>query len=200
MHNKYILPNIYEDKEEDRVEAQLVETLLPKYLSLKLSGKTNKGNRIALMVSPTNGSGSYSSIDYDYHLNAGRKYKLVFGKNATLFDSASSRDLKEVVQDSDFASIFVIGHANYHSWRASDKSVNWFDLGQMVNGHLKNGIFANVGCGGIHSWNMIPLGYFIVTNQENLLGYEAEYADADSLGDLSKLKKLKRMPPLFSLI
>ena len=47
---------------------------------------------------------------------------------------------------------------------------------------------------------MIPLGYFIVTNQENLLGYEAEYADADSLGDLSKLKKLKRMPPLFSLI
>lgn len=200
MNNELIMPSILGTGKEEKLEKELARRILPKYLALRLTERTNSGNRVALMVSPTDGYGRYNFTDHVGNLEAGEQYKLMFGRNAKLFDYASSQDLREVIQDEDFAHIFVIGHANHHSWRASDKSVDWFDLGQMVNGHLKNGIFANVGCGGINSWNMIPLGYFVVANHSTLLGYEAEYADGDKLGDLSRLKSLRKRPALISLI
>jgi hypothetical protein len=199
MHNTYILPGNHIDP-NDKVEKKLVETLLPKYLALRLLEKTNRGNRTAILVSNTDGYGRYSESDHTTNLFAGLQYKAIIGRNAVLVDSATSAQLRDSIQDSDFGNIFVIGHANYHSWRASDKSVNWFDLGKMVDGHLKDGIFANVGCGGIHSGNMIPLGYFVVSDPKTLIGYEAEYAYGDSLGDLSKLKPLRRIPSLDSLV
>jgi len=202
MNNTYILPSNHINPDEE-IEKILVRTLLlPKYLALRLLGKTNSGNQTAILVSNTDGYGMYSRSDHTSHLFAGLQYKLKFSfeENVKLFDSATSAQLRDVIQDTDFGNIFVIGHANYHSWRASDRLVNWFDLGRMVDGHLKNGIFANVGCGGIHSWNMIPLGYFAVSDPKTLIGYEAEYAYADSLGDLSKLKPLIRIPSLDSLI
>ncbi len=152
------------------------------------------------MVSPTDGYGRYSQEDHVGNLEVGEKYKALFGETAELFDRASSGDLRWVIRDEDFAHIFVIGHANYHTWAASDRPIDWYDLGQMVGDHLKNGIFANVGCGGINSWSRIPLGYFVVADHTMLRGYEAEYAHRDTLSDLSRLKPLKRIPSLGSLI
>jgi len=199
-NNFLIMPSILGSGLVEKLELELCRKILPKYLALKLTGRTNKGNKVALMISPTDGYGRYSYTEHSGNLKAGEYYKDLFCRNVRLFDSASSEDLKEVIQNEDFAHIFVIGHANYHSWRASDKSVNWFDLGQMVKGHLKNGIFANIGCGGITSWNRIPLGYFVVANHDTLIGYEAEYADGDKLGDLSRLRPLRKKPTLASLI
>lgn len=199
MHNKYILPGNLIDPNEI-AEKILVQTILPKYLNLKLRGKINKGNKTAILISNTNGSGIHSNLDHFYHFFAGLQYEQLCGRKAKIFDSATSTKLREVIQDSDFENIFLIGHASYHSWRASDKSVDWFSLALMTGDHLKKGIFANVGCGGIHSANMIPLGYFVVSDPKTLIGYEAEYSYADSLGDFSKLKPLKRMPSFDDLL
>jgi hypothetical protein len=196
MNNNYVLPGINGSGKKEIRELELARSLLLKYLDLKIKGRTNTGNRTALMVSSTNGRGK---PDFRHHLShemAAYSYKDLIGKNAIIFNASSSNDLREVIQDRDFAHIFLIGHANYHSWLASDKPVDWFDLGKMVNGHLKNGIFANVGCGGITSWNNIPLGYFVVNDHSNLVGYEAEYATSDKLGDISQLSILRRKPRL----
>ena len=70
----------------------------------------------------------------------------------------------------------------------------------MTDGHLKRGVFANVGCAEIRSWNMIPLGYFVVSNPGNLIGYEAEHAYTHTMGDLSRLKQLRGLPRLELLV
>ncbi len=193
MTNKY-MPGNYINKVKERLEEEQIRTILPKYRLLRESGITNSGNLTAILVSSTNGSGEYNSQHHMYHLSAGLKYKHLFGENSVLFDSATSEDLEMVILNTSFRNIMVIGHASYHSWRASDKLVDWFNIGQMVGRHLKNGIFANLGCGGIDSWKMIPLGYFVVLDHNKLIGYEAEHVSLKKLGDLSKLKFLKLMP------
>lgn len=194
------MPSNFLDKAKDKVEREKFRALYLRHALLKLSGITNYGNSTAFLVSDTNGYGEYNKQDHEFNLSAAYQLreelesKLLIGKETELFDSATSDDLREVILNEKFANIFVIGHASYHSWRASDRSLDWFDIGQMVDSHLKNGIFANVGCGGIRSWNMIPFGYFVVSDPNNLIGYEAKYSDSRHLGELKRLKKLRRMP------
>ena len=195
MDNKYPSPNNYGSfaiEKELVAEKELVRTLLPKYLELRLSGKTNNGNKTAILISNTDGDGRYNPSHYSWSLLGGLQYQIMFGRDAIIFDSATSAQLREVVQNSDFGSIFVIGHADYHGWRASDKYVSWFELGQMVDGHLKNGIFANVGCSRIYHGNRIPLGYFVVSDPRTLIGYVEKYLPMNTFADLSKLSKIGR--------
>ena len=204
----FLLPSNYKTGIEER-EKKLVRELLPKYLALRLLERTNKGDKTAILVSSCGGDGCESSIDHYHNLVAasGLKFELEkkrgkfsFRRKVDLVERASSEDLRQVVQDTDFENIFVVGHADYHTWVASDGPVNWHDLGKMTDGHLKRGVFANVGCAEIRSWNMIPLGYFVVSNPGNLIGYEAEHAYTHTMGDLSRLKQLRGLPRLELLV
>lgn len=199
----YKLPSIYGGKTEERLEKSLAESLLPKYLLLRLLGLKNTGKRTAILCSNTDGFCHYNEATHLQNVLVGTSYQVVFekkfGANAELITGATSQDLRAVIRDKRFANIFLIGHANHHVWCASDKAVSWGDLGNMVDEHLKDGIFATVGCGAIISWNRIPLGYFVVADHKQLFGYEAAWVDYDEMMDITKLRQLKEVPSLESV-
>ena len=149
---------------------------------------------------------SFDSADSKKLIDILGKFAATLGRKQTrrgevrLFDCATSEDLCSVIQKPDYENIIVVGHSTHHSWRASDKSVSWYDAGMMVDGHLKNGFFANVGCGNICSWNLIPLGYFLVCDHSRLLGNEAAAVYTSGMGNLSKLQPLRKIPTLASLL
>ena len=196
---KDILPSIKIDpntKHREKAEKMLANKLIYKKILLNLLNQTNIWNQTAILVSNTDGNGKYNIQDHSSFYSAALKYKSFVWKNWIVIDSATSKHLKYIIQDNDFQNIIVIGHASYHSWRACDKSIDCFDLGNMIDTHLKNGVFLNIGCWWIDSWNMIPLGYFVVSDEDNLWWYEAEYAYSDSLWNISNLKRLKKLPSL----
>ena len=183
----------------EEFERPRFKELLPKHLLLKALKLKNIGNKTAILCSNTDGHGIYSAEENKEFSLAGLVH-YVKTENSILFMDATSKDLKKIIQDPEYKNIFLIGHSSYHSWCASDKPVDWYDVGKMVKFHLKKGIFANFGCGAIHSWNQIPLGYFVVNNPENLFGKDAEYIYSEEINDFSRLRKLKRMPSLEFLI
>jgi hypothetical protein len=197
-NNNLLWPSIYGSSREEDAEMELVQEILPKYLTLKRSGIINEGSKTAVLASNTDGYGKYSHYDKFGADLAAYRIRDRIGDELTIIKDATSQDLKSVIQNPDYQNIVVIGHASYHNWRASDRSVNWYDLGKMVGSHLKDGVFINVGCGQITSWNWIPLGYFVVNNPQNLFGKKAEYIFDDEL--LNPLNNIQRLQPRLSFI
>lgn len=196
--NNFILPINEGSSAMEEAELRRVEELRFKYLLLKGVGLVNSGTRTAILASGANGYVRYSPRESLEHIVAGNSLK---GRipQSDLFKDATSDDLATVIQDLNYKNVIVIGHASYHSWVASDKSVNWYDLGKMIGSHLKDGIFVNVGCGAIHSFNRIPLGYFVVNNPQNLFGKKAEYLYGDELVS-NPLGSLQPLNPRLSFI
>ena len=200
MNNILLLPSNFSDWAWEYSDDRKFQTLLPKYLRLKLWWKLNLWDSVAILISDTDGRWRFDLYDALGNLRAWLQHKDTIGKNVELIMSATSHDLRDVLNDSGYSSVFTVGHSSYHSWRASNRSTDWSDVGNMMGDHLKSGVFANVGCWAIHSWNMVPFGYFAVSNHSHLYWYEAEYAYADTLGDLSRLSQLRRMPHLITSI
>ncbi len=196
LDNYLKLPSIYGSSKIEEEESGLFREISFKHEVLKLCGRVNTEKLTAILCSNTDGYGRYSEVTHLENLDAGEFYAKTFRgdslflSKSRLFKNATSDDLYDVIQDPRFKNIFVIGHSTYHSWRASDMSVDWYDLGKSVKDHLKDGIFVNLGCGGINSWNKIPLGYFVVNNSLNLLGKKAEHISSDELKQLSRLEIL----------
>lgn len=192
MNNHIFYPSIKGSENIERREIQLARELLLLNIRLKREGLVNTGNKTAILCSNTDGYGLYNASHRIGSLNAGLKHLFNIGrKKAALFEDATSHDLKRVIRNPDFGSIYVIGHGTYHSWRASDKSVNWHDVGCMIDSHLKNGVFVNLSCGIPYSWNFIPLGYFAVNNPENVYGIDRNLATEEDLSHLSRFKQLR---------
>ncbi len=154
-------------------EKQVLKEFLPNYLRIKNSGKTNTGRKTAVLVSNVDGEGNPSEIEnFENLLIVHFLFQNYNGEKEVFFD-ATSDDLKKVVQNTGFESIYLIGHSTYSSWVASDREVTWKDLILMLNGHLKKGKFVVIGCGEYDFESKTPLGYFIVSNPERqLFGYE----------------------------
>lgn len=195
MNIKFHLPSIYERGIEEK-ELEDIKRFMFKQKILRYFNLTNSGIDTAILCSNTDGYRNFSAKDNLSFLIAGKFYKLLIGEKAHIFPNATSSDLREVIRNREFENVFVIGHSSYHSWGASDKSLDFKDLAEMVGLHLKRGIFANLGCGRIDSWNKIPLGYFVVSNHQNLFG---RYAELINDVELLRPKELVRLSyPRFS--
>ena len=194
MHdNLYVLPSNFGNCTEERRELGLARELAPKYLLLRALNLKNTGYRSAILSSNADGHGRFNA-DHALNFALAGEFYASFVPGSTLITSAKSQNLEEAVQNTEVSNIFLIGHSSYHSWCASDKSVDWYDVGTMVQDHLKDGVFVNVGCGGLTSWNQIPLGYFVVNDHQNLFGKIAEHQYSDKLTKVDSLQRLSRLP------
>jgi hypothetical protein len=177
--NYLILPSI-KGADVEGPELVKVKELLPKYLRLKTLNALNTGNTTAILTSGVDGFGKESGQDRGDFLSAASRINDQL-TDCIVAPDATSADLNFVIKNPQIRNIILIGHASYHVWRASDRVVNWYDLGKMVGDHLKDGTFLNLGCGAIDSWNYIPLGFFVVNNPSNLFGRKAEYLSVEEL-------------------
>ena len=193
--NNYHLPSILGTGVLESAERMREEELKFRHDLLDVLGSYSTGNGGVILASGSDGRGRYDRDTAIEHYRAGvrlsyRLEELGLG-NLQVVDCAEKADLREDIQDRGIASIFLIGHSTLHSWGATDGSVDWYDAGMMVTDHLKNGIFANLGCGDVRSWNSIPLGRYVVGGSGVLLGKYRIRSTVAEMEELSRYSVLK---------
>ncbi len=195
MDNNYHLPSNLGTGRKEEAESQLAGELTVRHSILDITQSYNTGSDTQVLVSGSNGFGRYDRHSAIEHLSAGYKLASELGKlgcvGAEIVQDATSRDLQTAIQDTDIANIFLLGHGSLHSWVATDGAIEWFKAGKMVKDHLKNGVFANLGCGAVNSWNFIPLGRFVVGSKGLLLGKSKELTSVHEMSDLTRFKVLR---------
>lgn len=195
LDNNYHLPSILGTGAVESMERKMEEELIFRHTLLDVLRSYNTGSGAVILASGADGRGRYDWDSGLEHYRAGKRLASSLGEQGLgelrVVDNAEKVDLRDAVQDRDVASIFLLGHGSLHSWVATDGSVNWYDAGKMVTDHLKNGIFANLGCGDVHSWNFIPLGRYVVGRGGLLLGKSKEWSTVDEMDDLSRYSVLK---------
>lgn len=195
LDNNYHLPSILGTGAFESAERKMEEELIFKHTLLDVIGSYSTGNGVVILASGADGRGQYDWDTALAHYRAGKRLATKLGElgiaDLQVVDMAEKVDLRDAVQDRDIASIFLLGHGSLHSWAATDGVVNWYDAGRMVTDHLKNGIFANLGCGDVRSWNFIPLGRYVVGKDGLLLGKSKVRSTVDEMDDLSRYSILK---------
>lgn len=172
---------------------------------LPVGVKENVGTVATILASGVDGSGNRSKYD-SLHFAAkahelrdrlsGNLLKRLIGRLAAsevvVVEDAKKLDLKDAIQDREVKSVYLLGHGTYHSVRLSDASVDWYDVGMMVDGHQKNGVFANLGCGLIteRGHDPIPLGRYAISENGVLLGKEGVISTFGEMADLTQYSAL----------
>jgi hypothetical protein len=178
------------------VELEKAKELSMRHIIFDLSRRYNSGDRTAVLSSGANGYGRYDRNQSAELYLAARSLNMSLGKigcrGATeIVKNAGKSDLRDVITDKSVANVFLLGHGDYHSWVATDGAVDWYDAGRMVEGHLKKGVFANLGCGAMHSWEYIPLGRFVIGSEGVLLGKSKELTSLSEMADIRNFQVLK---------
>lgn len=195
MNNNLHLPSILGSGRVEKIELERAKELSIRHVLLDVLNLYNSGNLTAVLSSGANGNGQFDSASSAELYLASQRLIESLGEigceGVELIRNAGRSDLQNVISDSSVANIFLLGHGSYHSWVATDGAINWYKAGNMVEGHLKNGVFANLGCGAVHSFNFIPLGRYVVGSKGLLLGKSMELTTASEMSDLSRFKILK---------
>ena len=125
-----------------------------RYQELKDKKRFSTGNKTAILCS------SGDEI-------IGRWYRfsvLDIEKKSLIIEKATSQDLERVISDRNVSNIIVIGHADYSTWEASDRTVSWVDVSEMTRNHLKRGFFAKLGCNPVSEYLSVPIAHFYQYN------------------------------------
>lgn len=178
----------------ERLEQRQEHELALKKLILAVGNMYNTGSDTVILTSAADGAGAVDVITSEQHQLAGHKladniHDRGFGRIA-LIPGATKEHLKNAVQSRNVANILLIGHGTYHSWMATDGPVDWYDAGKMAKDHLKDGTFANLGCGAVRSWNYIPLGRYVVGPRGRILGKKRELTTLSEMSDLANFQIL----------
>lgn len=192
--NNYYLPS-FNGPNIEALETEQARELFSRYALLDALERYNMGTNTVVLSSGADGNGRSNRVTgHKLNIAAGTLVEEIQGlgfTETTVVTDAVKSDLQEVIRDETVANIFLLGHGSYHSWVATDGAIDWYDAGKMVGDHLKNGVFANLGCGAVNSWNFIPLGKFVVSTKGLLLGKSKELTSLDEMSDLSKFRVLR---------
>jgi hypothetical protein len=189
--NNYSHDRRYRPLPNQRELMRRVEARLPS------DGAENIGRGAVILSSSADGNGKYdfqTGLEHYQEALRLRKYlegnlvKRIMGKLASqssiIINDATREHLQNVIQDSDVASIYLLGHGTYHSTMLTDGSVNWYQAGMMVGDHQKSGVFANLGCGIKLGREPIPLGKYVVSANGVLIGKNDYFATVDEMSHL----------------
>lgn len=170
---------------------------------LPIDGQENVGTATVILASGANGRGErdtgeaalFAEKAFDLAIALrGNLLKRFTGRSMieelAIVEAASKADLRSAIQDVEVKNIYLMGHSTYHSVALTDGSADWHDVGMMVDGHQKNGVFANLGCGIIIDKDPIPLGRYAISANGRLLGKEDSSATFSEMSDLRQYSVL----------
>jgi hypothetical protein len=180
----------------------LALALEAKHARLEAAAAYNSGTRTAILASCVNSLGEPSYEDGVMFEQMADRYGLYVGRllnaptdQVDVYYRAGADQLRGAIQDERVNNILLIGHAAFDLWLAADGPVNWHQAGDMVSDHLKQGTFANLGCGEFDpSADVnIPLGNYVAGNRGVILGKTGVVAWTSDLSNLATYDILPRV-------
>jgi hypothetical protein len=194
--NKYHLPSNKDSSRAQKLEEERFRELKFRQFVKGIRTKRNTGNQTVLLASGVDGRGEFDWSESDATALAAESLMnrlLLKGiQSGKIIRDAHRSDVRSAIVDPEVANIFLLGHASYHTWLTNDGPLDWYDLGNMTETHLKSGIFGNLGCGNLTSWREIPLGNFVVGDEGMLIGKRAQTTGLEDMVNLDAFSILAK--------